>query len=778
MPVVNEETSFRRLSRICWTQLLVIQGLFLSLPLWAASNIQFGGPELFPLDPRIESLCTADLDGDGLLDVLLNNPRKSKLQILYNQSAEAQKHPADPISGGINELPPDARFRVDSISTEERVTSVRLVDFCGDEQLDIVYCGNLDEVVAIENRPEKAWVKFSSWRLPGIVAGQDSLQVGDFDGDGVSEIVVLTESHFHLIQRQQGAAFGEGHTIQKLSHVQGIRSIKALDLDVDGRDDLLCQLSGDQAYGLIRFGGEFGISNSDTVVELGVNRFQDLVDPASGAFIAVSKRSGRASLGKLEEKPAPLIQESLGDGPLLRIALPKRPLAGHTLAWADLDGDQGSDLIVADPNSGRLLVSIQESNGNFSASREYGTYQDVGQISVSDWDRDGINELFLLSYAESQVGVTRWDSSAVPFPAPFNHEGQPLGMAVGALWPEEPIQLIVVERVKGELELAFTDSAHVTNRYRLDIPIEAARVRMLFHDADQDGLLDLVLLAPYEPLWVLRQTSTKGEFEPVQVASSMRDLDRPWVAQMDVDGDGKEELIIPQGNAVRALVLEARNPGGEEGERAWVGRVKIQLNGEASESLLSGLVPLPKASNGHARVALLDTGLRRLTIQERQGDGPWRFVGSMELPPGEYLGMIRSLVQLGDQEGIALIGDDSVFVKALGGERWSFEVEEIYETDLSGGAITHCVGSDFNQDQSLDLVFLETTKHNVELVTRAPSGRLQLDYRWPVFESRSFRNRRSELPEPREALIDDFTGDGRKDLMLLVHDRVLLYPQQ
>ena len=50
--------------------------------------------------------------------------------------------------------------------------------------------------------------------------------------------------------------------------------------------------------------------------------------------------------------------------------------------------------------------------------------------------------------------------------------------------------------------------------------------------------------------------------------------------------------------------------------------------------------------------------------------------------------------------------------------------------------------------------------------------------RWPVFEERTFRQRRNEVPEPREAAIADVTGDGKNDLILIVHDRVLVYPQE
>jgi hypothetical protein len=49
---------------------------------------------------------------------------------------------------------------------------------------------------------------------------------------------------------------------------------------------------------------------------------------------------------------------------------------------------------------------------------------------------------------------------------------------------------------------------------------------------------------------------------------------------------------------------------------------------------------------------------------------------------------------------------------------------------------------------------------------------------WRVFEQRTFRNPGSAMPEPREAVVSDFTGDGKDDIAILVHDRVLLYPQQ
>ena len=46
-----------------------------------------------------------------------------------------------------------------------------------------------------------------------------------------------------------------------------------------------------------------------------------------------------------------------------------------------------------------------------------------------------------------------------------------------------------------------------------------------------------------------------------------------------------------------------------------------------------------------------------------------------------------------------------------------------------------------------------------------------------IFESKIFSGGEPREYEPREVLIADVTGDGAEDLVLVAHDRILLYPQ-
>src|SRR5574337_700388 len=72
----------------------------------------FSGPEIFPIDPQISQLRVADLDGDGLNDLIVVNNSRSRINLLYNQTGKTNltDRPKPRGKQEINELPPDARF--------------------------------------------------------------------------------------------------------------------------------------------------------------------------------------------------------------------------------------------------------------------------------------------------------------------------------------------------------------------------------------------------------------------------------------------------------------------------------------------------------------------------------------------------------------------------------------------------------------------------------------------------------------------------------------------
>jgi hypothetical protein len=195
-------------------------------------------------------------------------------------------------------------------------------------------------------------------------------------------------------------------------------------------------------------------------------------------------------------------------------------------------------------------------------------------------------------------------------------------------------------------------------------------------------------------------------------------------------------------------------------------------------SRIVGATPLRNGTNAVVSLFLLDAERKALTLSERDTNGAWQVVRNVTLPFTEFTELQSIGLGAPKPNSIAFFGANAVGWMSLAGDIWEFADLDGYETPIKDGHLHDVVSGDLNQDKRRDLVFLETGKNYLDLVIFDSSGKLVPANRWQVFEERTFRGRRGDQPEPREALITDLTGDGKNDLAVIVHDRVLVYPQE
>jgi hypothetical protein len=325
--------------------------------------------------------------------------------------------------------------------------------------------------------------------------------------------------------------------------------------------------------------------------------------------------------------------------------------------------------------------------------------------------------------------------------------------------------------------LVTIDADGATRQQPLSESFKSNPSRLLLCDVNQDGLNDLVLLIPYEKIRILVGTDATP-FEEVEVAPPGGSSELPWLGLADVDGDDKPELLLAQKNFVRAVVLQRDNsPGGADRPAGWSLSVKEQINGATSSSRIVGAAILPAGANGQRALFLLDAARKALSLCERDSAGVWQVTRNIALPLTDFNDLRPLSLGAPDPNSLIFVGLQSVAWLPTHGPTWELAELDSYETPIKDGYLMDVVSGDLNQDDRKDLVFLETSKNHLDLVTYEPPHRLVPANRWQVFEERTFRSRRAEMPEPREACVADFTGDGKNDLAVLVHDRVIVYPQ-
>jgi hypothetical protein len=352
-------------------------------------------------------------------------------------------------------------------------------------------------------------------------------------------------------------------------------------------------------------------------------------------------------------------------------------------------------------------------------------------------------------------------------------------MTAGSFKPGAKPVLAVILDQDGKRVLSIASPNQKPQITKLSDNFKSNPSAMAFHDVDQDGRMDLVILIPYEKIKLLLQTP-KGGFDEQDVSSPVGSLDQPWMSFADVDGDGKPELLLGQRNFIRAVVLrEETSPKGTNTHASYAFQVKDQINGRSSNSRIMGAAPLVDEKN-IPTLFLLDADQKAITVCQRDASGVWRVARNIPLPANDVEFSSVSSLALGGKRPntLALSGSDAVAWMRLSGTAWNLSELGGYETPIKDGHLNDVVAADFFNNKHKKLVFLETAHNYVDIVGYDENHRLVPINRWQVFEERTFRSRRSELPEPREALVEDVTGDGKKDLILLVHDRVLVYPQE
>jgi len=178
-------------------------------------------------------------------------------------------------------------------------------------------------------------------------------------------------------------------------------------------------------------------------------------------------------------------------------------------------------------------------------------------------------------------------------------------------------------------------------------------------------------------------------------------------------------------------------------------------------------------------VTLLDSWAKELTVLHRLADGT---LGEPLSIPLRGLPLQKVRVVAADLTGdgrndLVVLGQSAIGLAPLRGSRYTFELAGDYESDTEHASLGDLVAGDLFGDGYDELALTDVRNHNLELLSWDGAGALRRICRFTVFEKKLFRGRRQGGNEPRQVLLADLTGDGRTDIVLLIHDRIVLYPQ-
>lgn len=739
----------------------------------------FSGIELFELNERVGNLISGDFSGDGLTDLLVIDNRESCLKLLRQRRGEEPRKQQGRTH--VNDLYSDWRFEFQEIAVDKKIAGLTSGDFNSDGRLDIAYVGIPDRLVVryqATNKPV-AWSETWSVRLPGLDAVAWMLSAGDLNNDGRADLVILGKKYTYVVYQNEA---GKMETPQRLINTSTQLSlIQAADINGDDRDDV-CYMANE--------GGNRGLCARLQTADgrLGPEQCFDLQKPRSVTvcevdgkpgreIITIDQRTGRLLVSQLETS---VETDADTERRLVHFGISDGASSGQNRAMAvgDIDGDNRSDVVITDPENAQVLVFRQNGIDGLSAVEVFPGLLGATDACTIDVDRDGRDEVVLMSEIENVVALSRFENGRLTFPKPVTRaqDGKSLS-GIEVLRAGDKSVLTVCTQAKGrgktkrlriyQMTLSADGTAQTSDRAAEvdDDGVSGNRgLKLVAMDANADGKEDLLLIPQGSGSDGVMTFLTDSE----ALLSAAPHPDRLHLGKGNASPVfvHKNSLLLGRGAFARAMTLE---------DKSWT--VSDQFNAAEEKARISGAVGMDYDHDGTQEIVLIDTGINRLRVL-RDDSGLFRPWKEVQLGNLKFRSAFVADFNGDQQDDLLLFGEQKISVMYSG--RANTKLKEIasWESDREDAWAADIISGDINGDGVVDLAVIDTSFDGIEILNTDDTVKIQAATHFRVFEEkRLVSSAQSRGTEPREGLVIDVTGDGLQDLVLLCHNQLLVYPQ-
>jgi hypothetical protein len=129
-------------------------------------------------------------------------------------------------------------------------------------------------------------------------------------------------------------------------------------------------------------------------------------------------------------------------------------------------------------------------------------------------------------------------------------------------------------------------------------------------------------------------------------------------------------------------------------------------------------------------------------------------------------------------DDLVAVGNQQFGVLYSGASQASLRETAAFECSREKAYPADVIVGDINGDGQADLTMIDTSIEGLGLLAYDEKNGIREATHFRVFEEkRLVSESENRGTQPREVLIVDVTGDGRADVLMLCHDRLLLYPQ-
>jgi hypothetical protein len=737
--------------------------------------------EIYKLERRVDNLHIRDIDGDKVADILVANNARSRIDLLLSSKRPKDEPEAHPFRKQVNELEFDQRMRLVSIPVNKEVVSLDVGDFNGDGKPDLVYFGTPAEVEILFNEGPGRFSLGKKVNSGEAVEGPHALAVGDLDRNGRDDIVLIAENELIFIYQNAPGVLTEP---ERVPHTAGTpRMVRPLDLDGDDKLDLLILDGGTDHPIHVRFGTEerrLGPEQRFAIESPRAITFGQIDGKKGIEILTIEGQSGRGKVLGLDESPN---DEFNRWGRLVFFGLPQGSERGRSLAVGDLDGDHRKDVVVTDPSNAQIWLYHQGSRTGLGAGQSFPGLLGSQTARLADLDGDGKDELYVLSVQEKQIAQSTMNEGRISFPKTLPTVGEPMALDVANLDSDQHPDLVYITGAASDRSTSAHSDSYVLrglkrepsgefSPYRwgaaggsdsINIPgLTGAPADLEAFDINHDGVDDVLVFNSYgAPVLLLGR---KGE-PPHVFSGSLGPMAAATPAGLSVADLKGPAILVAQNTFARRIQLGPNDQ--------W--QVKDQYNAGRGTAQVQGAAAIDVNGDGQKEIVLMERTSKSLLFLTLK-DGVYRQQGSLAIGSLNFEGLHVADFDGDGRDDLLIAGTDRFGVLQTGRKGQRLKAIASFESRRNEARLADLATADLNADGVPDVVFTDVAEQMLEIASYCGEEKLLPALTFRVFERKLFRGA-GDIMEPRDLATGDVDGDGREDLVLIVHDRVLVLRQ-
>ena len=760
----------------------------------------FGPMEILKLDFGIGRPVLSDINHDGRNAIVFTNNGKSRIDILVQKRPGATSAAADedvaPAKLADDQDINDRfgresawRFKRFSLPLDVEAESLVVADLNGDGYPGLAFCSKGRGVYVVFQDPPKKGEKPTpprepKWQspvkidLPDVLTFDGCLAVGDLHGNGRADIAVLCGDGVSVIEQKADHTFAR--PVKYYTGGERLRQISVVDMDGDGRADLVTLTTDREKCLCVRFQSAAG--------QLGPEVRFDLPMPATllpcampgskqAGLLTVAAQSGRVRLSALAPKPGK------ASFPVYSYPLPMGEGAdGRDAVTADLTGSGLLDIVVTDPAQAEFLLFKSDAKSLPGEPKRFPGLVEMTKLAALRIGGDKADSILALSVKEKIIGISRFEDGRLSFPKAIPIQGEPLAMAVCDLDSSGKPSLVYMARDKKEEKFTLRTVRAVGTKEATSGPdLELTELKdkpldIVCGDISRSGRCDILVLRPYDPVLLVRQDAG-GKLAQVtrrDVQSGLMNNVFPGMISLAPLGPKQSTaVLLAQKAFARALQFDA-----DKGWQVLDQYESADPHGTLSVAAACRLTP----DAASPAIVAYDSARGRIGILTEQADKTYRPADEIEVGPLTARKIVAGPFGGPSPVSILLAGTQKLVIAPVGGR-----VDELRELasmePLEDARYSELAVGDMNHDGRPKIVAVDAAHRCVDILAFNGDAKLVSAFKFKVFEQPEQMDRPrgggdEAGGEPRCVLVGDVTGHGKADLVVLTHDRLIIYPQE